>query len=171
MGSPPCHNLPRDWAHPHATSAPGLGSPPCHKSAQPHPNANRIGAAWHAACVPARHAMCPYLRRNRFSRCMPPRAIVVAARPSVRSLQTTYYHASVRLERADQMLEAVPLAPVPTHARSHLRRCASQAPTDCQGHIPRVTAAGGTFAFCMPALDVAHTGVDSGCSSHTLTTR
>ena len=38
----------------------------------------------------------------------------------MRSLQTTYYHASVRLERADQMLEAVPLAPVPTHARSHL---------------------------------------------------
>ena len=52
--------------------------------------------------------------------CPTPRAIVVAARPSVRSLQTTYYHASVRLERADQMLEAVPLAPVPTHARSHL---------------------------------------------------
>ena len=70
-GLTPCHILPRDWAHPHATSAPGLDSPPCHISAQPHPNANRIGVARHAACVPARDAMCPYPRRNRFSRCMP----------------------------------------------------------------------------------------------------
>ena len=71
LGSPPCHICPGTGLAPMPHSAPGLGSPPCHISAQPHPNANRIGAAWHAACVPARHAMCPYPRRNRFSRCMP----------------------------------------------------------------------------------------------------
>ena len=28
--NPPLPHLHRDWAHPHVTSAPGLGSPPCH---------------------------------------------------------------------------------------------------------------------------------------------